>query len=516
MEKADCIIYTRVSSDEQRVSGVSLQEQEIRLRSFCKIHNLNVLGHYQDDCSAKTFHRPSFIRFLDDFKKKKIKPSIFLCVRLDRFSRNLMESLEMLKKFRVMGIEFRTVEKDYSIKTPEDFFYYVLDSTLAQVENDRRGLNTIVAMRHCMRQGRWVWRAPIGYRNITTNKTLEIDELSAPHVRKGFELMSSGLYTAEQVRRMLSAEGFRCSKQQFLNIIKNPFYAGKVVVHAWKEEPMEIVSGKHPALISEELFQQVQLVLSGRKKPQLSILRASEFPLRGILHCRKCGAKLTASASRSRNKVLFRYYHCQTKYNCNERFRADLAHEQFLELLNSLSSPAKILKSNMKRFDALFHKNALQKKNEIGNQQAELEKIHKLIEIADEKYLLTEIDSETYTDIKQKLLDRQSKIESQFNNRTKADSQLRLLLNFAIKLMINLKDFYQWARTDIRHVLIGSILPVGVIFEIEKYRTAKWGPSFEVILQIFNQLQDGQKRKVANFDDLSALAPPPGLEPGTP
>ena len=184
MKKA--AIYSRVSTDEQRISGLSLQEQESRLRQYCKKNEFEIIGHYQDDHSAKSFDRPAFKKFISDVLSKITKPDVFVCVRLDRFSRNLMESLLMLKQFNSLSIEFRTVEKDYTIKTPEDFFYYVLDSTLAQVENDRRGLNTIVAMRYGLRQGRWLWRAPFGYKNIPSKKSIEQDrEILEPMLLKG-------------------------------------------------------------------------------------------------------------------------------------------------------------------------------------------------------------------------------------------------------------------------------------------------------------------------------------------
>ena len=176
MKKA--AIYSRVSTEDQRVSGISLEEQVDRLRKYCFRNEFEIIAEYQDDVSAKSFNRPSFQRFLKDLQSKKIRPDVFICVRLDRFSRNLMESLEMLRKFRELNIEFRTVEKDYTIRTPEDYFYYVLDSTLAQVENDRRGLNTKIAMRHGLRQGRWLWRAPIGYLNKKDDKTIVVDPVA--------------------------------------------------------------------------------------------------------------------------------------------------------------------------------------------------------------------------------------------------------------------------------------------------------------------------------------------------
>ena len=58
------VIYTRVSTDEQRRQGFSLQEQERSLRSFAERMGMEIIGHYQDDYSAKDFNRPQFKKFL--------------------------------------------------------------------------------------------------------------------------------------------------------------------------------------------------------------------------------------------------------------------------------------------------------------------------------------------------------------------------------------------------------------------------------------------------------------------
>ena len=103
----DVILYSRVSTEIQSKNGFSLPEQERSLRLFAERNKWNVIGHYRDDHSAKDFKRPEFQRFLHDVKSGKIKPQILLCVRVDRFSRNLQDSLEMQTMLNKMGIEIR-------------------------------------------------------------------------------------------------------------------------------------------------------------------------------------------------------------------------------------------------------------------------------------------------------------------------------------------------------------------------------------------------------------------------
>jgi site-specific DNA recombinase len=133
------VLYTRVSTDDQKENGFSLQDQEARLRRHCQRKGFEVVAHYQDDHSAKNFKRPEFSRFLQDMKEKVIRPDLFLCVRMDRFSRNLEESLQMLARFKDLGLEFQTLENNYDLSQPENLIPYVLNMVLPQVDNERRG-----------------------------------------------------------------------------------------------------------------------------------------------------------------------------------------------------------------------------------------------------------------------------------------------------------------------------------------------------------------------------------------
>ena len=58
------IIYTRVSTHDQAETGYSLDDQEARLINFCKEKGIEIVRHFQEDVSAKTFDRPEFKRLV--------------------------------------------------------------------------------------------------------------------------------------------------------------------------------------------------------------------------------------------------------------------------------------------------------------------------------------------------------------------------------------------------------------------------------------------------------------------
>jgi site-specific DNA recombinase len=96
-----------------------------------------------------------------------------------------------------------------------------------------------------------------------------------------------------------------------------------------------IAKGIHEPIISEELFEEVQAVMAGRKGNWPTKQNArEEFTLRGHLLCSRCGSKLTASSSKGNGGKYF-YYHCTPK--CGERSKAEEAIFLFAETLQHIT-----------------------------------------------------------------------------------------------------------------------------------------------------------------------------------
>ena len=74
----DAILYTRVSSDEQKKSGFSLDYQRKMGEEYAKINKLNIIKVYAESYTAKKPGRPQFNEMVDYCKKNKIKNLIFL------------------------------------------------------------------------------------------------------------------------------------------------------------------------------------------------------------------------------------------------------------------------------------------------------------------------------------------------------------------------------------------------------------------------------------------------------
>jgi DNA invertase Pin-like site-specific DNA recombinase len=59
-----------VSTDEQAEKGYSLRDQKAKLEKYCEDKGYEIIKHYEDDHSAKTFERPEFQKMLEFIKNK--------------------------------------------------------------------------------------------------------------------------------------------------------------------------------------------------------------------------------------------------------------------------------------------------------------------------------------------------------------------------------------------------------------------------------------------------------------
>ena len=65
--------YIRVSTEAQGDSGLSLEAQEEKIKAYCMIHDLELVGGVSEVASAKTLKRPGLLSLLDKAQPKYLK-----------------------------------------------------------------------------------------------------------------------------------------------------------------------------------------------------------------------------------------------------------------------------------------------------------------------------------------------------------------------------------------------------------------------------------------------------------
>jgi site-specific DNA recombinase len=343
------VIYVRVSTDEQ--SGpVNLLNQEKRCRDFCQQQGWPVVEVFTDPGeSARTADRPEFQRMIRFCKAHRGEIGYVVVQDFSRFARNVQDQAETTANLQKIGILVRSA---YETNIDESASGK-LSATIVGGFNEYYSNSLSEKMRDRTRQsvtlGRFPWRAPIGYVNIggKTGANIRPDPQRAPLIRLAFELMSTGGYKKTEALRRISEEGLRTttgmtlSAQTLQAVLKNPIYAGWVTLPS--DPDFAPVRGLHEPLVSQEVFDRVQSILSGRR-PIVAPKRKFNpaLPLKCLVRCEACGTPITGGFPKGRGKRYPRYW-CR-KAGCRAvKISKELLESEFLALLGRLRPEPKVL-----------------------------------------------------------------------------------------------------------------------------------------------------------------------------
>lgn len=513
MKKA--ILYIRVSTDEQAERGHSLAYQEEKLRMYCQIKGIEAFRLFKEDYSAKTFERPVFRELLSFIKKNKNEVDELLFIKWDRFSRNAGDAYQMIKELHKLGVVPHAIEQPLDLSVPENKTMLALYLTIPEVENDRRALNVISGMRRARKDGKFLGIAPVGYNNMRDDRNKPIivpDDEMAPLVVRAFEETARGIKPVFTILQELRTDGFVCSKSNFWNVLNNPVYYGGIVIPAYRDEKYEIAKGTHDALISKELFDDVQDILHDRKRTvPTNNTRREELPLRGILKCEKCGKLMTGSATTNRHKTKYFYYHC-TK-GCPERFKADVVNNEFLEVLKAIKPDPltiKLFKEGCKEVVKVNEKDRLSLR---ANIEKEIEKQNGRLKNAQEMLLDGVIPAEDYKDIKANIELEIIKLKRELLSYSSIDSQITEYAEYAANLLQNIDSMYLSANLQTKNMLLGWMFPEKIVFTKSGVRTLKLNEALSMICSVGEDHKENKNGLSSSKTEKSTCVTRPGFEP---
>ena len=182
-------IYARLSREDSRAGeSVSIENQKLLLMKHVKEMGWELVDIYQDDgWSGTNQNRPDLQRLLQDVKNKRI--NTVLIKDLSRLGRNYLEVGNLSEVFLPEhGCELISMnEKLDEMAVFRNWF------------NEQHSRSTSIKVkavkRMCAQDGKFLGAyAPYGYKKSEDNKHILIpDELTAPLVRKIFELRASGM-----------------------------------------------------------------------------------------------------------------------------------------------------------------------------------------------------------------------------------------------------------------------------------------------------------------------------------
>ena len=474
------------------------------------------MGHFRDDYSAKTFERPGFKNLRSFCKKNKKEINFLLFLKWDRFSRNTGEAYSVIKEFHNQGIEVNAIDQWMDFENPDNKLMLAIYLAAPEVENDKISIRTKAGMRRAKKEGRWVGTPPLGYSasRDEEDKPIAKPNKKAPIVKRLFEEIAKNERPMEEIRIGMNRKGLNCGRAQIHNLLRNPFYIGRIHIGAWKDEKETVVNGIHEPIISVALFYEVQDVLASRSRPiTRNNIHNQELPLRGFLKCSKCGSNITGSRSRSQNGNYFYYYHCQN--GCKERFRADIAHKKLSDLLDSIEFDDRISNIYKSILKEVYDRNVFQSKSRKIKVSEQINTTNVKLEALAEKWIENEIEKEVYQRLERKYLNRLVELREEQKNSTTQNSDFENYLNYGLYLLKDISSYYDSSTQSAKHKMLGSIFDKKLEFSKNRYRTAELNEVISWITSNNKHSKALKKRQATKKDDLSNKAPPARFELAT-
>ena len=307
MNTTNAIIYVRVS-DPNQVTGTSLEFQEEECRKYCEREGMEVAAVFREEGeSAKDLslnNRQEFLRGLEYCRKNKGKVGHFVVLRVDRFARSTEDHFAVRKLLMDCGVTLHSVTETIGNNPAEKFIETVLAGA-AEYDNAIRKQRCIDGMMSKIRQGIFPWHPPMGYACAHTKKRGEKktapdepDERVFPIIQRALREYAKGLCPMRDLARRLDEwglaeiRGTKSQKQLVDRLLGKQlkFYAG-ILVNPWTGEEHQ---GLHEPMISQEEYEQIRLVRSGKAFTALS--RHRQFS--GIFWKTRPGTQPTRRISR--------------------------------------------------------------------------------------------------------------------------------------------------------------------------------------------------------------------------
>ena len=338
-------IYVRVSTEEQRDFGYSIDAQIREINKYCEKRNLRIIDTYNDaGHSAKDLNRPEMERMIKDIKNGKI--NCVISMKVDRLTREGYDGQWFLKFCKDYDCALIFLQENYDVTTPEGEMSYGLSLLFGQRERRLISQRTTNALEEAIKQGKYPNKPPMGYIK-NEEKKLEIDTLESEIVKEIFELYANG-NNASQVAKIMKENNRYLKNNGVWNetkikrILSNPIYMGTL---SWgryhrKDGKQVIIENHSPAIISKELWDKCQKQYDKYKHGNYG---ENIHIFHRIIKCPHCKELMNSYYNvKHKNKhIVYNYYLRCTNKKCLKTgisYNANKIEKELMNLLNDLSS----------------------------------------------------------------------------------------------------------------------------------------------------------------------------------
>jgi DNA invertase Pin-like site-specific DNA recombinase len=312
------VIVRRVST-EKEVQENSLQNQKDYFQDYCLAKGWDVVDIYTESESGTKFNRKEMNRLIADAKAKKF--DIILTKELSRLARNQRLALEIKEIIQKYDIHLVTLDGAIDTTTGNTQMFGLF-AWIYEQEAQRTSERIKMAFQIKAKKGQFKGSIPpYGYRVSEGTLFLKDDGTveTVQHIfqrymeGKGFDAIARELYEDGVPTPSMVAGKKKQSElwngSSVRNILENPHYTGDLVqgrqttasVTSYERKEKEkseyiVVKGKHEAIVSHELFDNVQQLIESNRRQAVDNPEVKSRPhqnvnlFTGVIFCEDCNS----------------------------------------------------------------------------------------------------------------------------------------------------------------------------------------------------------------------------------
>ena len=315
-----CAVYVRVSTDDQRDNGYSIDSQLRMIKEYCEKNDYSIIDVYNDaGHSGKDLMRPEMQRLLADIKSKKIDKLI--AIKVDRLTRNNYDGFWLLNYCEEHDVKIELILEPYDVSTANGEMIFGMNLVFGQRERKEIGARTKRAMEEMALEKIHPSKAPYGYIRNKGTGHLEVEPIEAQVVKEIFELCKQGKSTRSIATIMKDNNAYlkqgKWASDRIYKILTNSIYIGIFEYGKYKRKPQDILRVENycEPIIDEITWNATRNVLVKNKHSNYG-----EYIhlFSGLVKCPICGNIMSSSESfKYPNGKLKVYYHLRCKnHNC--------------------------------------------------------------------------------------------------------------------------------------------------------------------------------------------------------
>lgn len=298
-------LYIRVSGEEQKIKGLSLEAQRERLEAYAREKGWIVTGIYIDAAKTarKNMHKRSeFQKMIESVKRDEV--DLLLFCRLDRWFRSVADYYKVMEILQAHGCDWKTTDEEYDTTSANGRLYINVKLSIAQNEADICGERIDVVFDSKIAHGTVIsGSSPFGYK-VNSEKRLEVVPEEAAIVQDAFDHFEDTVSQRGTVKYIRETYGVNWCDATFRRMLSETLYTGIYDRGGRRNENF------CPAIISREQFDKVQTLL---KRNSRSSPSGRVYLFTSLLKCAECSHKMVGHLAYKERGLCY--------YRCNQHFQ---------------------------------------------------------------------------------------------------------------------------------------------------------------------------------------------------